>query len=179
MIKLKRPKSQIMHQKLLTVLILFTVSAVQAQSKWGWDVAAAGIYGKNLETIGPQVRAYFLVNEHICFGPEFGWLNATYTDASGHRSSVDLYEWNVNAHYVFEVGHQFGIYPLAGLNWTIEQEAELTQKEFGINVGTGFHVFANRWVPFVEYSYLMGQLSDHKVILGTYFIIKDIEKKKH
>ena len=87
--------------------------------------------------------------------------------------------WNFNAHYVFEIGHKFGIYPLAGLNWSKEVEEEHSTQNFGVNLGSGFHVFAGRWVPYIEYVYLTGDLSDHKFMLGTYFIIKDIEKYEH
>lgn len=168
-----------MFVRLLTIGLILMSQLLCAQGKWGWDVAAAGMYAKDIDAFGPQIRAYFLVNEHICFGPEFGGFSFSHSDGSGETGTIDLFELNLNIHYVFEFGHRFGAYPLAGLNWSSEREAGHSRNEIGINMGTGFHVFANRWVPFAEYVYLAGDLSDHKFILGTYFIIKDIEKKKH
>ena len=163
-----------LKSSLITITLLIALS-VQGQSDWGWDVAGSAAYAKNLDAIGPQVRAYVLVDDQFCYGLEYSIYKFDHNQETGWFNEI-----NLNAHYVFHVGHKFGVYPLAGLNWSLEKLEDHSKDAFGINTGAGFHVFAGRWVPYLEYAYTTGPLKDQKFLLGTYFIIKDIAgKSKH
>ena len=166
----------IVHMRYLFTFVAFiSISSVFGQPNWGWDIAASASYSKNLDAIGPQLRAYILVDEALCYGLEYSRFNFSHED---HKGTFD--ELNFNGHYVFHIGHKYGVYPLGGINWSSEMIDSHRVNAWGFNAGGGAHVFLGKWVPYLEYLYTSGDLSDQKFILGTYFIIRDLpSKRKH
>lgn len=131
-------------------------------------------YSIGLETPGINVRTYYAVDHHFCFGPEISFfLPATHGDIE-----TRLFEANLNLHYIFELSHRWGVYPLGGINYSIETERDLNHNSshaldfFGANVGAGFHYVRGPLLFFAEYKYLISDLSDHFPTVGVLYNLK-------
>jgi len=125
-------------------------------------VAIGAPFSLGLETVGINGRAYYNVGEQICFGPEFSFFK---------KGEEQVYEINAVGHYIFET-KWVGIYPLAGVNYTIEQEeGHDAEQEFGVVFGAGIHRNFKNVTVFGEYSHVESELRDDFVTVGLMFSI--------
>lgn len=85
-------------------------------------------------------------------------------------------------HYIFEIKEKVGLYPLLGLNYSVETEShnEETEKKdvFGASFGMRVHLTFNKWLPFAEYKYISGELSQSTVSIGLIYNLH-LNNKKH
>lgn len=128
---------------------------------------------------GINGRAYYGINESFCFGPEVSYFPYQDIDKGYEASIIDL---NLNAHYIFEVTKKLGIYPLSGLNYTIEKERLIedsndSDKEdaLGLNYGAGLHYNFDDFFLFAEFKGIAGVLHDEFITVG---LILDFPFKK-
>jgi hypothetical protein len=156
---------------LLIGLIVGINSVVFSQQ--GLTVGIGGTLETTNELYGINARVFYAINEHFCFGPEASIFPFQEIDEAFEKSIIDL---NVNAHYIFEITHELGIYPLSGINHTIEKErlienidtSEKTQK-IGLNYGFGAHYKINNMFLFAEFKGIIGQLSAEFITAGVLF----------
>ena len=132
---------------------------------------------------GANLRSYYGLNEQFCFGPEVSYFPFQEIDEEYQLSIVDL---NFNAHYIFELNHQLGIYPLSGINYSIEKERLINDnnksiqvEELGLNYGLGLHYNFGHFYLFGEFKGIVGPLNDHFITVGAIFSIKRFKKEKH
>ena len=155
----------------LVVLVWFFLLGATASGQISAGIG--GVYGSDIQQFAPNLRAYYFPNEALCFGPEVAWFPSV-TENLVERQLTEL---NLTGHYVFEAGARLGLYPLFGLNYSIEREKDResthTESAFGANLGAGFHVAFNRVIPFAEYKYVTGALSQQAVSIGILFILKN------
>lgn len=152
-------------------------------SQEGWMVGLGPTAAANPSLIGVNTRAYFGVNPVFCLGAEISIF--PYQEVGeGYKKS--LFEANFNAHYVFEVVHRLGVYPLSGFNYTSERErrrmniAEMERENaFGINYGLGMHYSSNQVLFFTEFKGVIGELSDEFFTVGVIVLLKRTTKKTH
>ena len=130
---------------------------------------------------GVNSRVYYGVDERFCFGPELSFF--PYQKISDEYE-VSLFEMNFNAHYVFEVAHHLGIYPLGGFNYTFENERSNFDSEemerhqaAGVNYGLGLHYAINRVLLFGEYKGVVGELNDEFFTLGAVILLRNPNKQ--
>ena len=162
------------------LIYLMTTSSLFAQLGWMPGVAPSLELGENLA--GINIRAYYGVNDHFCFGPEATFFPKTTID-DNYKLSIS--EFNFNGHYAIELAHRFGIYPLAGINYTIEQKEENrldglhTEQEeaLGINYGAGFHYSLGRTFLFAEFKGVSGKLNDEFITIGAFVLLKKPKQK--
>ena len=139
--------------------------------------AGAGLaYGDDIKEPGINVRSYYnLANDKICFGPEFTYFKKRTDNSANEEIDISLFELNLNAHYIFEVTHKLGIYPIVGLNYSQEKEKytdteeEETIKKWGMNAGVGTHYAVNKLTVFLEYDHLFSDLNQNTFILGVFY----------
>lgn len=144
----------------------------------------AAIYSSNLETAGINARVYYGIDHQYCFGPEISYFRR-----SNGEEELSLFEANVNLHYIVELNKSLGVYPLAGINYTIETEIEnkgfdeerFRENAFGFNIGGGFHYAVGSILFFAEYKYVISSLDDHFVTAGALvsFSLAGKNKQKH
>lgn len=154
-------------KKLISLLLLLISSLLSnAQSIM---IGAGGSYGTSIEQFAPNFRLYYGLNEHLCFGPEFSYFP---TSIHGDES-IQLTEYGFVAHYIFELKEHIGIYPLLGINYSVEESNHLgsihTQNVFGASIGAGIHMNIKNIYPFIEYKYLTGALSQNSFSLGIIY----------
>jgi len=123
------------------------------------------------ETLGINGRAYYNIGHHICFGPEVSYFNGR---------EKDLLDFNLVGHYIFET-KLAGIYPLIGLNYSIENEEIINEEgeeeqesidAIGIKFGAGAHRNFGKFTVFVEYSRVQSELKDNFFAVGAFFTFK-------
>jgi opacity protein-like surface antigen len=122
---------------------------------------------------GINGRFYYGVNEAFCFGPEISYFPYQDVDHGLEKAIVDL---NINAHYIFELTDKIGIYPLSGINYTIEKERLIdvtneseNEEAFGLNYGAGIHYKFNSFFVFSEFKGVLGQLNAEFISVGAIF----------
>ena len=125
---------------------------------------------------GVNARAYYGINERFCFGPELSIF--PYQDISNEYETL-LWEANLNAHYVFELAHHLGTYPLGGLNYTFENERSRVhsdeierQRAIGVNYGLGLHYNINQLILFTEFKGVIGELNDEFLTIGVVILLR-------
>ena len=158
-------------KKFLLLAIVLLCSQVHAQSI---TTGAAAIYGDDIDNLGIHLRAYYnLWDERVCFGPEYTYFFPTTRNFDGEEVEIGLSEFNFNMHYIFEVTHKIGVYPLAGFNLSRETEQgeglnhKSVQSEVGLNLGAGFHVPFGDFVVFAEYDRLFSELAQNSFLVGV------------
>jgi hypothetical protein len=156
---------------LLIGLIVGINSVVFSQQ--GLTVGSGGTLETTNELYGINARVFYAINEHFCFGPEASIFPFQEIDEVFEKSIIDL---NVNAHYIFEITHELGIYPLSGINYTIEHERLIENietsektKKIALNYGFGAHYKINNMFLFAEFKGIIGQLSAEFITAGVLF----------
>ncbi len=131
-----------------------------------------GTNGSSFNGYGVNVREYFFIGEHICFGPEFSY----FPERKAGEYKKSLLEFNITGHYIFEATEHLGIYPLTGLNYSIEFESSeyhsVKKDAFGINIGAGLHYRIKNIFPYFEYKYITGNLAQHIWNVGVLFSLQ-------
>ena len=128
--------------------------------------------------VGVNARAYYGLNEQFCFGPEVSYFPYQSIDDGYEKSIVDL---NFYALYIFELNEKIGLYPLSGLNYTIEEERlrddDEKEEEFGVNYGLGVHYRLKHFFVFTEFKGIVGALNDEFITIGAIIPLKKKEKE--
>ena len=173
---LKATKYCLLH---LTFLLSGITSAQQ-----GWMGGIGASLAFEQELFGANARLYYGPNATFCFGPEvtvFPYQGV----AEGYE--IRLVDLNVNAHYIFELSHTVGVYPLAGFNYSLERERLILDKDeiekenaAGLNYGFGIHFNLNHLFLFSEFKGVTGALNDQFVTVGIIFsLIKRENENTH
>lgn len=126
------------------------------------SIGVGGTYSIPLEAAGINTRVYYNIGEHICFGPEFSFFK---------KGELEVLDFNFIGHYVFET-ELVGIYPLVGMNYTIENHAHESESAFGAVFGGGLHRNFGAITIFTEYSHVQSELRDDFVTVGAMINIR-------
>ena len=160
-------------------LLLFTTIETQAQEEQGWLLGIAPSFELDEELIGTNIRVYYGVNEHFCFGPEASIFTFQSINSEQDIAISDL---NFNAHYIFEIANKLGVYPLTGLNYTIETERTLDvierEEAFAINYGFGIHYKVGELFIFSEFKGITGELKDEFITAGVIYSFPSKKEKE-
>ena len=163
-------------KKLIPYLILTLCVWGHGAVAQSYSLGAGLAYGDDIKEPGINVRGYYnLAGNRICFGPEFTYFKKRTENSASEELDVSLFELNFNAHYIFEVNHKLGVYPIVGLNYSQEKEKyadtgeEDTLKKWGANLGIGTHYAVNKFTAFLEYDHLFSNLSQNTFILGVFY----------
>jgi len=128
--------------KLLISYAFWVGNELPATAQVAFGVGAT--YGTDINQFGPNFRLYYFPNDLICIGPEFSWFSIK--DEGVER---DLTEYNISAHFIFEVSHTTALFPLMGINYSREKETiggmVSSEEAFGLNLGGGAHWVLGRF----------------------------------
>ena len=162
-------------------LMLVVCNIAIAQENFVVGVGSSLELDENI--FGANFRTYYGLNKQFCFGPEVSYFPFQEIDEEYQLSIVDL---NFNAHYIFEINHELGVYPLSGFNYTIEKERLINDnnksiqvEELGLNYGLGLHYNFGNFYLFGEFKGIVGQLNDHFLTLGAIFSLKRFNEENH
>lgn len=172
--------------KILVLFCLLTSYNLEAQIEPPTIMPGlAATYASNLDVAGINARLYYAADHHYCFGPEISYFKKT-TEAI----ELSLFEANANLHYILDLKKGLGIYPLSGINYSLETEIEKdnseeekhTEDAFGLNIGAGLHYASGRMLFFAEYKYVISELDDHFLSVGAlinFSLAKKDKQKQH
>tara|TARA_B100000508_G_scaffold140954_1_gene144538 strand:- start:18457 stop:18972 length:516 start_codon:yes stop_codon:yes gene_type:complete len=119
-------------------------------------------YSLKLDVAGINARFYYNIGEAICFGPEFSYFN------NGHEEVMDV---DFVGHYIFETPW-VGLFPLAGVNYTLEKSNHRTLNAVGVVFGAGLHRNFGKVSLFGEYAHVESKLPDDFITLGLFYNFK-------
>lgn len=159
-----------MKKLLLTLACAMTSLFASAQAK----TAAVGLnlnYGTEIESLGLGVKGSYCFTDHIRGEASFNYFFP--------KDHFTMWEINANAHYLFNIGDKFKVYPLVGLtyvhgHWSNKYSVggggnfDDTGK-FGVNLGGGaqYDLTDNLMLNFeVKYS-LVSDLDQCVISLGA------------
>ncbi|WP_425234406.1 hypothetical protein [Ulvibacterium sp.] len=132
---------------------------------------------------GINARLFYGTDPTFCFGPEVTFFPYQEIDEEYELSVIDL---NANAHYIVEISHKLGIYPLGGINYTIEKERLISDtddmeevSEFGLNYGLGAHYNLHHFFIFAEFKGVAGQLNDEFFTAGIILPLGKSNEENH
>ena len=122
-------------------------------------------YSTAINQIGINLRMYFNIGEHICFGPEYSYFR---------NDEYEIVDFDLIGHYIFETPI-VGIYPLFGVNYTVETDRvfdDEVEEEFGLIYGLGVHRNVAGVTFFAEYSRVEFGIDDQFVTGGVMYTFK-------
>lgn len=155
-----------MKKLLLTLACAMTSLFASAQAK----TAAVGLnlnYGTEIESLGLGVKGSYCFTDHIRGEASFNYFFP--------KDHFTMWEINANAHYLFNIGDKFKVYPLVGLtyvhgHWSNKYSVESNNTgKFGVNLGGGaqYDLTDNLMLNFeVKYS-LVSDLDQCVISLGA------------
>jgi len=162
----------------MTIMLSLSLNMSYGQS---FSLGGGIPYNLTAEVPGINLRAYYNIKDKICFGPELTFFAPKTIMHDDEEIKTNIWEFNWNFHYIVEVSEHLGIYPIVGFNYTQEKEditfmssgedKTETINALGINIGGGFHRPLENMVPFLEYEYVLGDLSEHIITAGVFFTI--------
>ena len=162
-------------------LLIAMFSSLNLVAQQGAVVGLGPTYEIDEQLFGINTRFFYGKNERFCFGPELSFFPFQDIDLENEVSILDL---NLNAHYIFELNDKTGVYPLSGINYTIESEREILfpeeserEKAFGLNYGVGAHYNLKNVFVFIEFKGIVGQLSDEFLTIGVLFKLSKTESE--
>ncbi|MFT6244757.1 MAG: hypothetical protein ACJA0U_001015 [Salibacteraceae bacterium] len=126
------------------------------------SIALGAPYSFLHKAVGINTRVYYNVGERICFGPEFSYFK------KGKFTALDF---NFIGHYIFET-KLVGLYPLLGVNYTIEKDIHESEEAFGAVFGGGFHRNFGFISVFAEYAHVQSRLKDDFINVGIMFNLR-------
>lgn len=172
-------------------VLFFNYIALSQLVAQSYSIAAGTAYGDDIETLGFHTRAYYnFPSGKVCLGPEFTLFGNNEETAGDLTVETSLWELNFNAHFIFELSHKVGFYPVAGINFSHEREEffmgnmleeEETIEKWGINAGAGFHyILTPKFIAFTEWDHLFSDLSQNTFTIGIFYTFgKGFEMNGH
>ena len=109
-------------------------------------------YSNEINSLGFNLRMYYNLDEHICFGPEYSYFK---------NEEYEIVDFDLIGHYIFET-KIVGIYPFTGVNYTVETDLidEEIEEFFGAIFGIGIHRNFKGLTIFAEYSRVQFGIDD-------------------
>lgn len=98
-------------KKLLMVAIILMVGVGAALAQKGEKAVGVQLnYGTEIESIGIAAKFQYGITDAIRIEPSFDYFFG--------KSGGNMFDFNVNAHYLFNVANQINVYPLVGFGYT-------------------------------------------------------------
>lgn len=166
------------------ILFLLTALCLQAHAQKLF-LGAAAVYGDDIQSGGVNFRTAFFITEKICAGPELTIFLPSVRQTPLGEEVYNLWEVNLNAHYLLKIKHDLAIYPIAGVNLNGEDEytfhsGELAYERFrffGLVAGIGIHYEIGNFICIAEYDRVIGLIPQNSFQLGFYYGIGGREGK--
>lgn len=124
-----------------------------------WSLGVGVPYSFHAESIGFNSRLYYNMGHAFCFGPEFSYFKT---------EELQILDFDFLAHYIFETPIS-GVYPLFGVNYTMEEEHGHSEGALGVVFGGGLHRNFSSLTVFAEYAHVQSELADDFVTLGVMY----------
>lgn len=159
--------------KYVLIICIFLINPLNAKAQEGIVGGIGATLELKHEFVGINARMYYGPTETFCFGPEVSFFPYQKID---NEYEVNILDLNLNAHYIFELNPKLGVYPLSGINYTIEKERLIDlshdaekESEIGLNYGLGGHYNLGKFFVFAEFKGVLGQLNAEFVTVGVIF----------
>lgn len=162
-------------KKNLSILIVTLMMSIGLKAQDNIRIGALVGYGSEIESFGVGVNAEFPILKNLTVSPSFVF----YLPNDDELIKTNAFEFNANANYYFVATDVFGVYGLAGVNYTHVKtdidfgflgDVSASEGKVGLNlgVGTNFNV-GGRLLPFAEVKYILSDFDQFLVAAGMKF----------
>lgn len=163
--------------RILIVLLLLCAGCLQAQQKISFDLAA--IRQTFHKANGLNLSAFYHFNEKLAAGVEMNrFFPVTHKD-----KEMSAWDFDFNAHYLFNMHHHFYFYPIAGFSHCFSKEisteplGEAENARFwSLNAGAGLLWQKGKWGLHTEFLYTWGHFNQEFLLAGLNY---EIELGRH
>ena len=167
-------------KKIFTTLCFIVFSILSTTAQDNTRIGGLIGYGSEIENLGFGINAEFPIAENLTIAPSFIYF------LPNEESSIlktTIFELNANANYYFITDDTFGVYGLAGINYTsvkvkVEDigfgfgDASSSDGKIGLNIGAGTNFnLGKSWMPFAELKYVLGDFDQLVLVAGIKFNI--------
>src|SRR5690606_16297649 len=164
-------------KKIIAALSIVTFSYLSVNAQESTRIGGFLAFGSEIETIGFGANAEFPIMENLTISPGFIF----YLPKDEVYVKMTIFELNANANYYFINDDTFGIYGLAGLNYTnvkvrVEDfgfglgDTSSNEGKFGLNLGGGANFnLGKNWMPFAELKYVLSDYDQLVFLAGVKF----------
>ena len=144
-----------MKKLILMICMFFACMGVGFAQQGIQSVGVHLSYGTEIENVGLGIKYQYNLTNAIRFEPSMEYFFK--------KNNVDMYDINMNVHYIFPIQNQVRVYPLAGLtytHWSLDMgeiegiDVNANKSKFGANLGGGIEFdIANNWMVNFEAKY--------------------------
>jgi hypothetical protein len=177
-------------KKILFILAALTITNLGVCQP-GTNKAAVGgalIYGSEIRSLGFNILGSFSIKDNIRVAPDLSYFIPHHNDYLGWREVTDMFEINLNGHYLFPVvQNQIDIYPLVGFNLAFltfrgepknpdlignpKYDYRKNEIDPGLNIGVGGDYLINDKLNFLlELRYAISNYSQFAVKAGVAYL---------
>lgn len=161
----------------ISIIFLLLTAFCKAQHN-EITIASGSVYGTDIKEAGLSFGIGFTNTHHLSLGTEVSF----FPKHKLNEENISLFELNVLTHYIVDVNKHLMIYPLIGINYSVENEEKHEvyehTKAFGLDVGAGIHYKLNHFIPFFEYKDIIGLLHQHTYSVGIMYSIESHHKNE-
>jgi len=160
---------------LLSAYSLLPSNAHAQKEKERWLLGAGITYCSYIGNPGANLNVTYRLIGGLHVGPDFSAILNNEEKENGTAVIRKELEYNLNAHYIFELSEKLAVYPLIGINYskvTIHPEGEEADKRWisACNSGGGVEYSLNKTRLFFESKYV-SKLEKYDLTLGILFAL--------
>ncbi len=163
--------------RIFIALFLLTTVTVSAQQKMSFDLAV--IRQTFHKVNGLNLSAFYHFNEKLAAGVEMN----RFFPVVHKEAELSAWDFDFNAHYLFNLQHHFYLYPVAGISHTFSKEVStellgeaINDRFWSLNAGAGLVWQKGKWGLHTEFLYTWGQFNQEFVLAGLNY---EIELGRH
>jgi Outer membrane protein beta-barrel domain len=166
-------KNPIAYCLLFIAYCLLSHSVKAQEEKSRWLLGTGVTYCSYINNPGLNLNVTYRIVGNLHIGPDFSALLTSEREENGRVVKRKELEYNFNGQYLFPIGKNVEIYPLAGINWSnvtnhpAGQEA-VTELVTALNLGGGFEIEIGKVRLFFE-SKWVSQLNKYDLTTGILF----------
>lgn len=148
------------YRQFLAICCCITFTNATAQDEEGrWILGTGPTYCSYVDNLGLNLNLTYRIVGNLHIGPDFSALLTKEREEGGRVVKRKELEYNLNAHYLFDVQKNVAIYPLIGINRSKvtthpDGQAKDVQWITAVNVGSGIEIkikdirlfFEAKWV---------------------------------
>ena len=152
----------------LACISLLPVTSLLAQHEISFDMG--GIRQKKYHQGGLNAGGFYHFKKQLQGGIEVNRFFPVHHLSESHDLVLSAWDLEMNFHYLLSVFRNGRIYPISGVSYTLETEAEVHQSShkyfWSWNTGAGMLVRLGKFLPHAEYIFTWGQTNQQLLLIG-------------
>jgi outer membrane protein X len=180
--------------KTLKIFLTLFILSVSSASFGQYLTLGGGLaWGSQIENAGINLRGFYNMSEQFRFGSNFTFFLSNTSPYINGEVTTRIWEFNVDAHYIYPVSDRVSLYPFGGVNitgvswnhyyyqtyypvfqkpYTQRVENNGNSTEPGLNLGAGFQFNLGSAAPYLEFKYVISDYDQAVIGFGIHFMLQ-------